>query len=998
MAVYKRDIVDINLETGNIHRSFLKHSIGYKDQKADHFGIRTYRDGVPVDLTGVSVQGIFLPPQGDPIAITSGNIVDGNVAEVVLPQACYNYDGQFTLSIKLVDSNNSVTGTVRIVDGMVDNTHASGTVAPTSAVPTYQEILSTYDEMVAATAAANGCIAATYSSSSTYKVGDYCIHDGGLYRCTTAITTAEAWTSGHWTAAKIGPDVSDLKSAVNAIGMILSSSMYVVGGFGNTNGYEADATNKLRLNSVVTDDIKYVRTYGGFRFIIFAWQQNGTYVGRLCSGGFSKVSTDTALRFDFMDFDDFKATYSSYNFRLMFIKDDGSTVTTADCKYFAYGMKEGSENNPFQFGIYGNITSEGAVSHDMSNIRVITRNVFTVENNCIVDIICPSGLKVAIRGFTNGSISRILPAPDNNNVQFMAQSGVDYYFLVIHTDGSTKVSLSELAKIRMIISDCRENILVSGLTWESGALNEYGETPNNNDIRTANYIALSSYAGTNTKYVRIKNHCVNGVNFAVYLYIKDGDNYIYTDRMMGNAIGELIADKTLYARFVYAYNSDVSGYYGMVADLNYLTIESFEFPDFIKTKADILSLQYIADNRENEMVGEISGQSGATVTHSDNTGNTIALDTGGPAQSNWTTTTFKVQAGQVVVVEFYGKADHIEPSSSTGAGVFVEFIRANGYRQGNKYNGYILSKNRFGYHRYGFVAPQGIQTGKIHVFTRANTTCQIRDIRLTIHDAYPQRARNGILYDGHQGMIYSAPENTMPSFELSKAAGFSTCIVNVQQTSDGVLVCCHDATINRTARNADGTTIYSTVTIADKTYEELLDYDFGVAFASVYAGTKIPTFEEAARYLASAGIGIGTSMHGEQTSENIDIEKFCNVYKKYGMNGNNFVKSSNYGFLQAVYDVLGDTIEYVYVGTNVTTGMIDQAYAFPTKCTMEINSLYVTQALVDYAFSKGVPVSVYFGNDLLDVRNFINMGVTRFTVDTFSDNVFPVDDVDNEES
>ena len=216
MAIYKRDIASINLETGTIHRTFLNHSIGLKDQKADHFGIRVFRDGEPVDLTGVSVQGIFMPPQGDPIAITSGNIVSGNEAEVVLPQACYNYDGQFCLAIKLVDSNNSVTGTMRIVDGMVDNTHASGTVAPTSAVPTYQEILSTYDAMVAATAAANGAIAATYSSSSTYKVGDYCIHDGGLYRCTTAITTAEAWTSGHWTAAKIGPDVSDLKSAFDA--------------------------------------------------------------------------------------------------------------------------------------------------------------------------------------------------------------------------------------------------------------------------------------------------------------------------------------------------------------------------------------------------------------------------------------------------------------------------------------------------------------------------------------------------------------------------------------------------------------------------------------------------------------------------------------------------------------------------------------------------------------------------------------------------------------
>ena len=150
MAVFKRDMVDINLETGNIHRSFLNHAIGMKDQLADHFGIRVFRNGEPVNLTGVSVQGVFMPPQGgDPIAITSGNIVSGNEAEVVLPQACYNYDGPFTLAIKLVDSTNSVTGTIRIVDGMVDNTHASGTVAPTSAVPSYQEVLAAYEQAIA---------------------------------------------------------------------------------------------------------------------------------------------------------------------------------------------------------------------------------------------------------------------------------------------------------------------------------------------------------------------------------------------------------------------------------------------------------------------------------------------------------------------------------------------------------------------------------------------------------------------------------------------------------------------------------------------------------------------------------------------------------------------------------------------------------------------------------------------------------------------------------
>ena len=223
MAFYKQDIVDINLNTGNIHRSFLNHAIGYKNDDADRFGIRTFRDGVPQDLTGASCQAVFMAPNGSKIALTSYGTVSGNVAYVTLPPACYDYEGQFCLAIQLVGGG--VTGTMRIVDGMVVNTGASGTVAPTSSVPTYQEIIAQYDAMVAATAAANGAIAATYSGSATYKVGDYCIHDGGLYRCTTAITTAEAWNAAHWTATKIGPDVSDLKSALSETNKIIDKTI-----------------------------------------------------------------------------------------------------------------------------------------------------------------------------------------------------------------------------------------------------------------------------------------------------------------------------------------------------------------------------------------------------------------------------------------------------------------------------------------------------------------------------------------------------------------------------------------------------------------------------------------------------------------------------------------------------------------------------------------------------------------------------------------------------
>lgn len=45
--------------------------------------------------------------------------------------------------------------------------------------------------------AEHAVIAAEYAST-TYTAGDYCMHEGRMYRCTTDIDTAEAWTAAHW--------------------------------------------------------------------------------------------------------------------------------------------------------------------------------------------------------------------------------------------------------------------------------------------------------------------------------------------------------------------------------------------------------------------------------------------------------------------------------------------------------------------------------------------------------------------------------------------------------------------------------------------------------------------------------------------------------------------------------------------------------------------------------------------------------------------------------
>jgi hypothetical protein len=146
-SITRMDIVDIELNSGNVHRSWLNHSIGSGDNNANAFGVRLFRNSEPVDIGAGWVQGFFRNSQGQNIALTENGVIDGNVTYVTLPQACYNYEGQFTLAIKLVSPGFTSTVTMRIVDGIVDNTNTGGAVAPTGTVPTYQEILAVYAEM-----------------------------------------------------------------------------------------------------------------------------------------------------------------------------------------------------------------------------------------------------------------------------------------------------------------------------------------------------------------------------------------------------------------------------------------------------------------------------------------------------------------------------------------------------------------------------------------------------------------------------------------------------------------------------------------------------------------------------------------------------------------------------------------------------------------------------------------------------------------------------------
>lgn len=146
MAIYREDWADIELKSGTLSRSFMNHSIGKGDNMENRYGVRVFRGGEPESLAECTCQGLFMAPNGQNILISGADYtgIEGNTAWVQLPQACYNEEGQFTLAIKIVST--AVTGTMRIIDGVVNNTGVTGAVAPTASVPTYQEVLSVYEQ------------------------------------------------------------------------------------------------------------------------------------------------------------------------------------------------------------------------------------------------------------------------------------------------------------------------------------------------------------------------------------------------------------------------------------------------------------------------------------------------------------------------------------------------------------------------------------------------------------------------------------------------------------------------------------------------------------------------------------------------------------------------------------------------------------------------------------------------------------------------------------
>lgn len=227
----------------------------------------------------------------------------------------------------------------------------------------------------------------------------------------------------------------------------------------------------------------------------------------------------------------------------------------------------------------------------------------------------------------------------------------------------------------------------------------------------------------------------------------------------------------------------------------------------------------------------------------------------------------------------------------------------------------------------------------------------------------------------HRGYSCYAPENTMPAFKLAKICGIYSIELDVHFTQDGVAVLLHDNTINRTARNMDGSQIETTVDIRNITYNEALNYDYGIKFNPLYAGTKIPTFDEAISFAQKGNMFVQIDC-GTRVTTNEQLDNIYNIVKKYGMLDNVIfegVTRSNNEYLRG----LDDNIKIMAETTNLTDSDIAYMVAHNFQFTATPQG-EVADGQILKATAAGIRVHYVVDNSIDDIINYMNQGVTKF--------------------
>jgi glycerophosphoryl diester phosphodiesterase len=219
----------------------------------------------------------------------------------------------------------------------------------------------------------------------------------------------------------------------------------------------------------------------------------------------------------------------------------------------------------------------------------------------------------------------------------------------------------------------------------------------------------------------------------------------------------------------------------------------------------------------------------------------------------------------------------------------------------------------------------------------------------------------------HRGASKAAPENTLPAFEAAIRLGADGAELDVQYSSDGALVIIHNATLEKTS---NGTGRVTALTLA-----ELRALDAGSWFGTAFAGTRIPTLDEAldlmkGKLLVNVELKVLSSL---QSSLGADAVK---AVRDHGMADQVVISSFN-PFVLRQTKAAGPEIECALLVAHDMPGWTRWG---GTRRYSRADGLHpdfdmVNDTYMAHARKLGLPVRVWTVDDEAEMRRLIALGV-----------------------
>ena len=219
----------------------------------------------------------------------------------------------------------------------------------------------------------------------------------------------------------------------------------------------------------------------------------------------------------------------------------------------------------------------------------------------------------------------------------------------------------------------------------------------------------------------------------------------------------------------------------------------------------------------------------------------------------------------------------------------------------------------------------------------------------------------------HRGFNSVAPENSMPAFGAAVALGAEEIEFDLWSTKDGVLVSCHDSTLDRVS-NGSGK-------IYDHTYAELLTLDFGVKHGEKFAGLRIPTFEEILQKFAGRVIMNIHVKIWDKEFEDSKLREIVALIRKYDCEKHIYFMTTSDRIIKRVMEYAPDLRVCVgFDGNKDPMSMVERAISLGAY-KIQLFKPYFNEETVKKAHEHGILCNVFYADDPEEAKKYFDMGI-----------------------